>query len=502
MKKDDVIKKNMIRQAFAERKAMTISNSNFIVNIYYSLQTLNCLYLIMDFMIGGDLKSFLLSMGYFSEILASFYIAEIALALDYIHKMGIIHRDIKPDNILIGGNGHIKLTDFGLSKVEHNYSSSNSKDINSIKEHTPGQMMSLKSTFNFNSHKTQDARIDDNYKTYDITPLHHNAHQKNILVDKNIINVQKGVACPKYFPSESLSKVYTPPNQKIINIKSCERFENSTNNLNDDSTIRHVTMALSYDDNELSPTKYNQLYYKDPTVLSTPGADSQELWHDKKAPIFCKTAPQFRKKIMGSNNKTFQHSTRPILGTPDYLAPEIITNKLHDYSSDFWSLGVCLFEFLTGYPPFSDNQLENIFSNILNLTILWPLELDFQLSAYSKESIMSLLRLKPHERASLKDLKRQKFFTKNNIEWENILSTIPPFIPLPDDETDTYYFKFEGEITEADIYESDNEEDISHTLYDVSPSTSSTPTSNNLQVEMEDPENNDNIIIQNNMRCR
>lgn len=71
-------------------------------------------------MIGGDLKSLLAVYGFFDEPMARFYCAEITLALQYLHKNDIIHRDIKPDNMLVSASGHVKLTDFGLSKIKVN----------------------------------------------------------------------------------------------------------------------------------------------------------------------------------------------------------------------------------------------------------------------------------------------------------------------------------------------------------------------------------------------
>jgi len=73
----------------------------------------------MDYMIGGDLKSLLHMMYYFDEKMALFYVSEMCLALDYLHQHGIVHRDIKPDNMLLSANGHVKLTDFGLSEINH-----------------------------------------------------------------------------------------------------------------------------------------------------------------------------------------------------------------------------------------------------------------------------------------------------------------------------------------------------------------------------------------------
>lgn len=118
MRKDIMINKNMVSQVVTERNALALSRSPFCVNLFYSLQTSSYVYLVMEYMIGGDLKSLLAIYGFFEEAAAKFYCAEIALALQYLHEHGIVHRDIKPDNMLISASGHVKLTDFGLSKIE------------------------------------------------------------------------------------------------------------------------------------------------------------------------------------------------------------------------------------------------------------------------------------------------------------------------------------------------------------------------------------------------
>lgn len=72
--------------------------------------------MVMEYMPGGDLYSLLKAMSYFEEDMAKFYMAEIVLAVEYLHSRHITHRDLKPDNLLVGRDGHTKLTDFGLSR--------------------------------------------------------------------------------------------------------------------------------------------------------------------------------------------------------------------------------------------------------------------------------------------------------------------------------------------------------------------------------------------------
>ncbi|EGG25337.1 putative protein serine/threonine kinase [Cavenderia fasciculata] len=89
-------------------------NNPWIVNLYYSFQDANYLYLIMEYVPGGDMMTQLIKYDTFSEDATRFYIAETVLALHSIHKMNYIHRDIKPDNLLIDSKGHVKVSDFGL----------------------------------------------------------------------------------------------------------------------------------------------------------------------------------------------------------------------------------------------------------------------------------------------------------------------------------------------------------------------------------------------------
>ncbi|KAI0984079.1 hypothetical protein GJ496_006906 [Pomphorhynchus laevis] len=100
----------------AERNILELVKSPFLVNLQYAFQTNGKLYLILEYLSGGELFKLLEKQGIFHEDHARFYLTEICLALEHLHSLGIIYRDLKPENILLNSKGHIKLTDFGLCK--------------------------------------------------------------------------------------------------------------------------------------------------------------------------------------------------------------------------------------------------------------------------------------------------------------------------------------------------------------------------------------------------
>ncbi|KAH7929472.1 kinase-like protein [Leucogyrophana mollusca] len=119
LKKEEMLKKDQLAHVRAERDVLAESDSAWVVQLFYSFQDAQTLYLIMEFLPGGDLMTMLIKYDTFSEDVTRFYMAECVLAIEAVHKLGFIHRDIKPDNILIDKDGHIKLSDFGLSTGFH-----------------------------------------------------------------------------------------------------------------------------------------------------------------------------------------------------------------------------------------------------------------------------------------------------------------------------------------------------------------------------------------------
>ena len=114
--KKDIIERKEVEHTMAERNILKLSNHPFLVGLKFAFQSPEKLYLVLDFMNGGELFHHLQQASSFDEERARFYAAEILLALEHLHKANIIYRDLKPENILLDSTGHVALTDFGLCK--------------------------------------------------------------------------------------------------------------------------------------------------------------------------------------------------------------------------------------------------------------------------------------------------------------------------------------------------------------------------------------------------
>jgi serine/threonine kinase 38 len=100
----------------AEREILIKAKNPWVVELKCSFQDEKHLYLVMEFLPGGDLMTLLMRKDILSEDESRFFIGELILAIETIHNLNYIHRDLKPDNLLLDKDGHIKLTDFGLCK--------------------------------------------------------------------------------------------------------------------------------------------------------------------------------------------------------------------------------------------------------------------------------------------------------------------------------------------------------------------------------------------------
>ena len=303
MKKEEMHKKNQVLHVRAERDVLSEAKNEWIVDLKFSFQDQNYLYLGMEFLPGGDLMSLLMAKDILPEQEAKFYAAEIVMAIESVHKLDCIHRDLKPDNVLIDSDGHIKLSDFGLTKK-----------------------LDIK------------------------------------LIDNNLQNELRNFGNNNYGTSSN------------------SRFKN-----------------LSY-------------------------------------------AQQFSqfKSMKSKKRRAFAYST---VGTPDYIAPEVIRQKGYGQEIDWWSLGVIMFEMMIGYPPFFSESSTETCKKILD----WKNTLNIRPEAnISKEAedILRKLITDPENRLGVngaEEIKSHPFF--KGIDWNHIKETlIPPFIPDLKNNYDTKYF--------------------------------------------------------------
>ena len=198
MRKEDMLNKNQLMHVRTEKEIMTASNP-WIVKLKYSFQDEFFLYLVMEFLPGGDLMNLLMKKEILTEDEARFYTAEMILAVDSVHKLNCIHRDLKPDNILIDKNGHIQLSDFGLAKIaDKNFFPLTVKDSS-----TPQKIINSPSDSITTSNTNTNSNLNPNNN---IAKLNQNLNNKNKNNLKKIMPVAHiSILNPSYFLPESIS---------------------------------------------------------------------------------------------------------------------------------------------------------------------------------------------------------------------------------------------------------------------------------------------------------
>lgn len=275
MKKTEMVNKNMVSQVVNERNALALTKSPFCVQLYYSLQTASSIYLVMEYMVGGDLKSLLSVYGFFDESMATFYIAEVALALQYLHQHSIIHRDIKPDNLLLSKEGHVKLTDFGLSKVliHRDLEITDFENCTpNLCTRTPGQLLSLTSHLSFGSGNCKFVNSNPNNSSF-----FSHSEELSVLKDSNTSTLGKdtidSIETNIKKAHTGFSGIHFLSAENITPLKSVDNTENSSyhtcassvqNSTKDDNSYQNSDQVNNSNTSPLSrkiPSRLG-LYYK------------------------------------------------------------------------------------------------------------------------------------------------------------------------------------------------------------------------------------------------
>ena len=133
MSKARIITKRSVKSVINERQILAQLNNVHIVNMHYAFQDRENLYLVMDYLSGGDLRYHICRNRKFDEVTTRFFVACLIAGLEYVHEKQIIHRDIKPENLVIESDGYLRITDFGIARV---WREDNAQDTSG----TPGYM--------------------------------------------------------------------------------------------------------------------------------------------------------------------------------------------------------------------------------------------------------------------------------------------------------------------------------------------------------------------------
>lgn len=297
MRKSEMLEKKQVHHVKGERELLAKAKTPWVVELKFSFQDEHFLYLVMEFLAGGDFMTLLMRKDILSEDEGRFYGAEMVLAIEAVHKMNYIHRDLKPDNILMDNKGHLKLTDFGLCK-------------------------------------------------------------------------------------------YAEINPALIQVEPS------------------ATGTFSNNFNHLKAILDKKLGYKRQRRLLAYSA----------------------------------------VGTPDYIAPEVVWQKGYDETVDWWSFGVIMFEMLVGYPPFYADQPHDTWKKILHWRDHFHIPSEASLSREATDLINKLV-CEPENRLGrngAEEIKKHPYF--KGVDWDNIRRVIPPNVPQITSEISTENFdKFDEE---------------------------------------------------------
>ncbi|KAK6458358.1 response regulator receiver [Scheffersomyces xylosifermentans] len=474
LRKRDMIAKNQVLNVRSERAVMMKqSDSPYVAQLYSSFQSKDFLYLVMEYLHGGDCATLIKTLGTVDQEWSRRYVAEIIVGVDDLHKRGIIHRDLKPDNILIDSNGHLKLTDFGLSRIgvvgrqtgRHRKSSSSEQGIeffrrslNQSKDQTHNQSPLANVTglgVGSGFAGSDSPLLEFHHKrTSSVTPF-----SLSPTIEHTKLNTMGSLPSPtlaflenfasnnsQSFSSASISGPNSGQLPPSLSHRSSSIFKpggrSGSNSSGLDSPIlkpvlprtsSESSFAIIDDDFQVSPSSNN---------IST--ITSYALFDPK-------------------NEKETEFKN--FVGTPDYLAPETIEGVGQGESSDWWSLGCILFEFLYGYPPFHANSPDEVFKNILNGSIDWPELSEEEDQKFcppeAKDLIKKLLNLDPEKRLGFNgadEIKQHPFF--DGINWDTLFEEKAAFVPILDDPESTEYFDNRGaHMTQFPVDDSDDEDE-------------------------------------------
>ncbi|KAF8977575.1 hypothetical protein BGZ46_007266, partial [Entomortierella lignicola] len=379
-----------VQHILTERDVLTATKSEWHVKLLYSFQDTDYVYLAMEFVQGGDVRTMLAARGVLREEDSKLYFAEMMMAIDALHQQGYIHRDLKPENFLIDHTGHIKLTDFGLSKgqlAESRIEAMKAK-LKEVKDSMEPALPVLRrgSSMMMPSH-------------------HHNLHRQHSMLGnggssgglEGSLGVRLGGAGGSFANLNGI--LHRSPSHMVRNNGSSANLLAPPPPITNNSLLNLNAAAAE--------------------------GESQQ--------------PQAQQRTREYNNEGVRRAFS-IVGSADYMAPEVLTNKGYDYGVDYWSLGCILFEFLCGYSPFQAEDTRQTCVNVwhwrkvLRRPVYYTEEnLEFNLTDEAWDLITWDDRY-----TTIQQVKEHPWIA--SLDWNNLRSTPASFVPVLSTPMDTSYF--------------------------------------------------------------
>ncbi|KAF2754289.1 putative response regulator receiver RIM15p [Pseudovirgaria hyperparasitica] len=452
LKKNDMVAKNQVTNVKAERAIMMWQGeSDFVAKLYWTFSSKDFLYLVMEYLNGGDCASLIKVLGALPEDWAKKYLAEVVMGVEHLHSRNIVHRDLKPDNLLIDQKGHLKLTDFGLSRM--------------------GLIGRQKNALN---RKSDEAAVPDLLKQGPFQRAKSIGSSRSASFD-----FQGNNASPSATPSltPALTGDIGQPSYFNLNRDSSHNREaRRTSGNRSDSGDTDVLQAMF---RRFSLVEEQQANRKSPIEEENPSEDSGSPDPYTLHPILSQssaaqnmTPPQVS-TMLPPPTTLFdpEDKNRRFVGTPDYLAPETIEGDGQGEVSDWWSLGCILFESLYGYPPFHADTPEEVFQNILDRKIDWPDEENDMVSDEAKDLMNRLMCVDPNKRLGAnaeeryscggEEIRNHPWFS--DINWETLREDEASFVPAPENPEDTEYFDARGATLSSFAPEFEDQQSSSNT---------------------------------------